>query len=175
MSLSDFIQNINMEVQTRGFGENFEGKNLHLDITFIGRISDHISPRYRINTNPLITSLRSNGIQFLPPQIFESRRNQGIEWQTHLNSGSTRTVITAPQTAIMTNRRNSLSIRFADYDDIVEHNPEEEEPPRNSFMNLWTGYSYIPDYTPNKEEGSLGKSQLSEKLLLAVEKWEKQK
>ena len=45
MNLSDFIQNINLEVQTIGFWRNFVGHNLHLDITFIGRISDQISPR----------------------------------------------------------------------------------------------------------------------------------
>ena len=44
MNLNDFIQNINLEVQTIGFGRNFMGHNLHLDITFIGRISDQISP-----------------------------------------------------------------------------------------------------------------------------------
>nr|KYP61761.1 hypothetical protein KK1_016271 [Cajanus cajan] len=107
MNLFDFIENINLEIQTRGFGENFDENNLHLDITFIGRINDQILPRYMINTNP-----------FLPPQIFEFRRNQGTEWKTHLNFGSSRTTITAPQTTIMTNRRNSLSIRFIDYENI---------------------------------------------------------
>jgi len=72
MNLSDFIQNINLEVQTIGFWRNFVGHNLHLDITFIGRISDQISPRCRINTNPLVTALSSDGIQFLPPEIFYS-------------------------------------------------------------------------------------------------------
>nr|KYP40638.1 Polyprotein P3 [Cajanus cajan] len=178
MNLAYFIQNINLEVQTRGFGENFDGNNLHLDITFIGRISDQISPRYRINTNPLITSLGSNGIQFLPPQVFESRRNPGIEWQTHLNSGSSRTAITAPQTSIMTNWRNSLSIRFADYENIQtpdqeEVVEEEEQPSRRSFMNLWIGESYIHESWKTKQAPP--ESQLSPKLLAAVEKWEKQK
>jgi len=79
LNLQDFINNIYLEIQTQGFGENFEGNNLHLDITFIGRISDHISSRYRINTNPIMTSLESNGIRFLPPETFNSTRNQGHE------------------------------------------------------------------------------------------------
>ena len=96
MNLSDFIQNINLEVQTIGFGRNFEGHNLHLDITFIGRISDQISPRYRINTNPLVIALSSDGIQFLPPEIFDSSRNQNNQWQTHIEAGSPRSAITTP-------------------------------------------------------------------------------
>ena len=62
MNLSYFIQNINLEVQTIGCGRNFEGHNLHLDITFIGRISDQISPRYKINTNQLVTALSSQNL-----------------------------------------------------------------------------------------------------------------
>ena len=115
MNLSDFIQNINLEVQTIGFGRNFEGHNLHLDITFIGRISDQISPRYRINTNPLVTALSYGGIQFLPPEIFDSSRNQNNQWQTHIDARSSRSAITTPASAIITNRRNNLSVRFADY------------------------------------------------------------
>jgi len=94
LNLQDFINNIYLEVQTQGFGENFVGNNLHLDITFIRRISDHISPRYRINTNPIMTSLESNGIRFLPPEAFNSTRNQGHEWQTHINTLSTNPVVT---------------------------------------------------------------------------------
>ena len=108
MNLSDFIQNIHLEVQTIGFGRNFVEHNLHLDITFIGRISDQISPRYRININPLVTTLSSEGIQFLPPEIFDSSRNQNNQWQTHIHAGSSRSAITTPGSAIITNRRNSL-------------------------------------------------------------------
>jgi len=125
MNLSDFIQNINLEVQTIGFGRNFMGHNLHLDITFIGRISDQISPRYRINTNPLMTVLSSDGIQFLPPEIFDSSRNQNNQWQTHIDVESSRSAITTPGSAIIINRRNSLSVKFTDYEDI-QNLPEEE-------------------------------------------------
>ena len=111
MNLSDFIQNINLEVQTIGFGRNFEGHNLYLDINFIGRISDQISPRYRINTNPLVTTLSSDGIQFLPPKIFDSSRNQNNQWQTHIEAGSSRSAITTPGSTIITNKRNSEFIQ----------------------------------------------------------------
>nr|KYP34263.1 hypothetical protein KK1_044810 [Cajanus cajan] len=73
MNLSNFIQNINLEIQTRGFGEKFDGNNLHLEITFIGRISNQISPKYKINTNPLITSLGSNGIHVATRKFLISR------------------------------------------------------------------------------------------------------
>ena len=105
MNLGDFIQNINLEVQTIGFGKNFVGHNLHLGITFIGRISDQISPRYMINTNPLVTTLSSDGIQFLPPKIFDSSRNQNNKWQTHIDVGSSRSAISTLRSAIITNRR----------------------------------------------------------------------
>jgi len=140
LNLQDFIDNIYLEVQTQGFGENFAGNNLHLDITFIGRISDHISPRYRINTNPIMISLESNGIRFLPPETFNSTRNQGHEWQTHINTLSTNPVVTTAQTAILNNRRRSLSIRFTNYENTNNSQINEEEetqPHRNSsaFMN----------------------------------------
>ena len=118
MNLSDFIQNINLEVQTIGFRINFLGHHLHLDITFIGRISDQISPRYRINTNPLVTTLSSNGIQFMPLEVFDSSKNQNNQWQTHTDVGSSRSAITTPSAAIIINRRNSLSVRFTNYEDI---------------------------------------------------------
>ena len=54
LTLQDFINHINLEVQTIGFGSNWMGENLHLDITFIGRISNHISSIYRINTRPRV-------------------------------------------------------------------------------------------------------------------------
>ncbi|KAL2329697.1 hypothetical protein Fmac_017278 [Flemingia macrophylla] len=169
MNLVDFIQNINLEIQTRGFGENFDGNNLHLDITFIGRISDHISPRYIINTNSITTALSSNGTQFLPPQVFESRRSEGLEWQTHINSRPTNTVVTVPASAIMTNRRNSLSVRFIDYEiqnTPEENNEEEEEPARMSMMNLWH-CSFFESYIPEYENKN--------KLPPLVENWVKQK
>ena len=141
LNLQDFINNIYLEVQTQGFGENFIGNNLHLDITFIGRISDHISPRYRINTNPIMTSLESNGIRFLPPEVFNSSRNQGHEWQTHINTAITNPVVTTAQSAILTNRRRALSIRFSDYENTNNpHQDDDEpiEPPRHSsaMMNI---------------------------------------
>ena len=80
MNLSDFIQNINLEVQTIGFGRNFVRHNLQLDITFIGIISDQISPKDKININSSVTTLSSNGIQFLPPEVFDSSRNQNNQW-----------------------------------------------------------------------------------------------
>ena len=68
LTLQDFINHINLEVQTIGFGPNWMGENLHLDITFIGRISNHISSMYRINTRPLEEAISSYGTQFLPAQ-----------------------------------------------------------------------------------------------------------
>ena len=128
MNLSDFIQNINLEIQTIGFGRNFEGHNLHFDITFIGRISDQISPRYRIKTNPLVIALSSDGIQFLPPEVFDSSRNQNNQWQTHIEARSSKSAITTPGSAIIINRRNSLSVRFTDYEDI-------QNPTNLTFIN----------------------------------------
>jgi len=145
MNLGDFIQNINLDVQTIGFRRNFMGHNLHLDITFIGRISDQISPRYRINTNPLVTTLSSDGIQFLSPEIFDSFRNQNNQWQTHIDVASFRSAITTFRLAIIINRRNSLSVRFTDYEDIQNFSKEEMELSRNSMMNLWN-CSYFESY-----------------------------
>jgi len=150
MNLNDFIQNINLEVQAIGFGRNFEGHNLHLDITFIGRISDQISPRYMINTNPLVTTLSSDGIQFLPPEIFDSSRNQNNQWQKHIDAGSSRIAITIRGSAIITNRRNSLLVRFTDYEDIQNPPEEEMEPSRMSMMNL-CHCSYFESHIPYEE------------------------
>ena len=71
-----------------------------------------------INTNPLVTTLSSDGIQFLPPEIFDSSRNQNNQWQKHIDAGSSRIAITIRGSAIITNRRNSLLVRFTDYEDI---------------------------------------------------------
>jgi len=74
------------------------GENLHLDITFIGRISNHISSMYMINTRPLEQAISSYGTQFLPAQAF-TRRNKGHLWQTHLPREENNP-ITAPSSAI---------------------------------------------------------------------------
>ena len=82
-----------------------------------------------------MTSLESNGIRFLPPKTFNSTRNQGHEWQTHINTLSTNPVVTIAQTAILNNRRRSLSIRFTNYENTNNSQPDEEEetqPHRNS-------------------------------------------
>jgi len=65
------------------------------------------------NTNPIMTSLESNGIRFLPPETFNSTRNQGHEWQTHINTLSTNPVVTTAQTAILNNRQRSLLIHLS--------------------------------------------------------------
>lgn len=179
LNLSDFIHNINFEVHTIGFGRNFVGHNLHLDITFIGRISNQISPRCRINTNPLVTTLSSNGIQFMPLEVFDSSKNQNNQWQTHIDVGSSRSAITTTSAAIITNRRNSLSVRFIDYEDIQTPPGEEIEPSRMSMMNLWH-YSYFESYIsydePKQTENSFSrKTSLSQKNFKEVKKWEEDK
>ena len=70
----------------------------------------------------------------------DKKPNQGHEWQTHINTLSTNPVVTTAQTAILNNRRRSLSIRFTDYENTNNSQTDEEEetqPHRNSsaFMN----------------------------------------
>ena len=77
-------------------------------------------------------------------------RNQNNQWQTHIDVGSSRSAITTPTSAIITNRRNSLSVRFTDYEDIQNPPEEKMESSRMSMMNLWH-CSYFESYIPYKE------------------------
>ena len=115
----------------------------------------------------------------MPPKIFDSSRNQNNQWQTHIDDGSSRSAITTPAFAIITNRRNSLSVRFTDYEDIQNPPEEEMESSRISMMNLWH-CSYFESYIPYEEHKQtkisfLEKTHLSQKLLKTVEKWEDKK
>jgi len=114
------------------------GENLHLDITFIGRISNHISSMYRINTRPLEEAISSYGTQFLPAQAF-TRRNEGHLWQTHLPREENNP-ITAPSYAILHNRSRGLSLSFIDYTNISRLDLEQDRLTENRHNT-----SPIPD------------------------------
>ena len=118
-------------------------------------------------------------MQFLPPEVFDSSRNQSNHWQTHIDVGFSRSAITTPSATIITNRRNSLSVRFTNYKDIQTPPGEEIEPSRMFMMNLWhCSYfeSYIPYEEPKQTENSFSeKNFLSQKLLKAIKKWEEYK
>ena len=82
--------------------------------------------------------------------------------------------ITTPRSAIIINRRNSLLVRFIDYEDIQNPLEEEMEPSKMSTMNLWH-CSYFESYIPYEEdeqtETFLQNSCLSQKLLKQVDLW----
>ena len=114
------------------------GENLHLDITLIGRISNHISSMYRINTRPLEEAISSYGTQFLPAQAF-TRRNEGHLWQTHLPREENNP-ITTPSSAILHNRSRGLSLSFVDYTNVPQINLEQDRLIENRYST-----SAIPD------------------------------
>ena len=110
-----------------------------------------------------MTTLSSDGIQFLPPEIFDFFINQNNQWQTHIEAGSSRSAITTPGSTIITNRRNSLSLRFTNYEDIQNPPEEEMEPSRISMMNLWH-CSCFESYIPYEEHKQIETSFLEKNL-----------
>ena len=122
MTIDDFCNHIKIAIQTRGF-ENFTGKNIGLDLIFLGKTMSYINSNYKLKLKNLIDSVSSKGIKFIPGKEISSLTLAGLEWNIQLNSEEVK-VIKPQSVSTYTDRNNRLSIRFEDY---IQTNPPEEE------------------------------------------------
>ena len=71
MDITDFGEHFKILVQVKGF-ENFIGKNILLDINFLGKCMTKHNPKMKIKLDEVVKALTSKGIRFLKPMEIDS-------------------------------------------------------------------------------------------------------
>lgn len=108
MPINEFIDKMSLGFQTKGY-EDFKGTNLLVSIEFIGRLTNKISSRYRVNVNDVI-----EGIKFMSPLKISSEERAGEEW--NISDLIEKKELKQPEGYISyQNCEGSSSIRFTNY------------------------------------------------------------
>lgn len=134
MLIKDFSKYIKILVKTQGY-DNFSGNNIQLDIVFMGRTSNNMNHKYKVNINNIVDSLSSHGVSFLQPQSMNPTF-ENTEWTFSLRPPSEINVPT--QHHLFIEPDNTIHVRFSEYtretvsDDETESIKSELEAPRHS-------------------------------------------
>lgn len=125
MDINDFYKHVKLVIQTKGY-ENFQGKNILLDITFLGKCMSRHAPKIKIKLDKIIETLNSTGINFIKPMEIDSSILAGHEWNI-TNPNETAATIKPNNVVTYNNLNKSMSIRFKDYGPSNQQEVETDE------------------------------------------------
>lgn len=124
MTINDFYKHIKIIIQSKGF-ENFIGKNILLDITFVGKCMFKYTPKIKIRLDKVIETLNSTGISFIKPMKIDSSILAGHEWK--IENPNNTTTLKPNDVVTYNNLDKSMSIRFRDYGPSNQQEIETDE------------------------------------------------
>ncbi|XP_042387260.1 uncharacterized protein LOC121979346 [Zingiber officinale] len=131
LTISDFYQNIQVSILTRGY-ENWQNGEANLLITrgLVGRLSNTPNVGFAYNIQNVVDYLTSHGVRALPGRRYNTRDIQGHNWVIRQST------IRVPMQPTEVNTRNlldgSISLQFDAYQPAttsspVRYNSKDEE------------------------------------------------
>lgn len=117
------LKYIKIQVQSKGF-KNFKGSNLVIDIIFLGKLSTQVSPKFKIKIDNIVKTIKSKGINFFGPEPISPAILAGEEWKIENNNSEAETL--TPTEVVTYVSKNSLSLRFKDYEEIHKQTSEDD-------------------------------------------------
>lgn len=131
MTLKDFCDHIKIIAQAKGY-KNLIGKNILLDIVFLGKTMNHINVRYKVNIEQVIASVQSKGVRIINPMVKSSDTLAGLEWTIRsLANDPTSQELVPTESIIYEDKSRNVTSRFTGYIPSSSRDPldqvEEED------------------------------------------------
>lgn len=115
MTIRYFAKHFKLAILTKGFEQWTEGDNLIITIGFIGKATNDINHRFKVQTDEVVQVFASKGIKMIKPYRLYPKDLAGQEWPIHLLKNSSNQLL-QPQDSVMYKGFDGLEyMRFKDY------------------------------------------------------------
>ena len=132
MKIKDFMEHIQLGIQTVGYEEMKTGDNLMICVIFMGRITVSGKAQHKTHVKSVVTMLGSKHVDMIEPIEISSEENAGKNWDLSKffeKPNTSRNLI--PKNAnYFTNSKGEMSIRFNNYEkgkQVIDFTEEDQD------------------------------------------------
>ena len=123
MRVEEFFQHIKIGIKTKGYHMIPGVHNLLPCISFIGKLSNHSSTKYKLRTDQALKALGTKGIQVIEAKRLSSETLAGLEWK--ITELIPRQQIVPSRNSFYTSSTGEVNLRFSDYTSVGRSQDED--------------------------------------------------